>query len=237
MGATKEYVVAVPDGKVAALAKKFREYRDEDTDKGRPKNEDFAATVTSIEAGELADYWTEPDGVLPASDQVLWWEVWLSSSPGDEVEDWFRRIAGEQKIPVSQQQVRFPDRLVILAYATLVQWESFPGLLQHLAEFRRAKLVAGEFTRLNPVGQAEFIQELLSRTRFAAKDAVRVCLLDTGVDRGHPLLEMSLSPSDLQTWRQEWGTDDHWRDCACLAHSLGLSTTELKLNCRIVSNR
>lgn len=208
-GSNKEYLVAVPDSKVAALAKKFREYRDEDSKTGRPKNEDFATSVAGIEAGELADYWTEPDGVLPASDQVLWWEVWLSSSPGDEVEDWFRQVAEEQKIPVSQQQVRFPDRLVILAYAMLAQWEAFPGLLQHLTEFRRAKLVAGEFTRLNPAGQAEFIQDLLSRTRFASNDAVRVCLLDTGVDRGHPLLEMSLSPADLQTWREEWGVDDH----------------------------
>jgi hypothetical protein len=57
-GALKEYLVAVPDGKVAWLAKKFHQYRHEDTDKGRPKNEDFAASVAGIEAGELTDYWT-----------------------------------------------------------------------------------------------------------------------------------------------------------------------------------
>ncbi|ADG66911.1 conserved hypothetical protein [Planctopirus limnophila DSM 3776] len=208
-GTTKEYLVAVPDGKVAGLGKKFRKYRDEDSETGRPKNEDFAASVASIEAGELADYWTEPKGALPVSDHLLWWEVWLSSSPGDEVEAWFRRVAGEQKILVSSQQVRFPDRLVILAYATITQWEAFPGLLQYLAEFRRAKLVAGEFTRLNPASQAEYIQDLLSRTQFAPSDAVRVCLLDTGVDRGHPLLEASLSVTDLQSWREEWGANDH----------------------------
>ena len=205
---TKEYLVAVPDRKVADLAKKFREYRDEDKN-GRPKNEDFAASVAGIEAGELEDYWTEPDGVLPASDQLLWWEVWLSSIPGDEVEGRFRRIAEEQMILVSPQRVRFPDRLVILAFATLAQWKAFPGLLQSLTEFRRAKMMAGEFTRLSPAGQAEFIQDLLARTRFALDDAVRICILDTGVDRGHPLLESSLSSTDLQTWREEWGADDH----------------------------
>lgn len=98
---------------------------------------------------------------------------------------------------------------MILAYATITQWEAFPGLLQYLAEFRRAKLVAGEFTRLNPASQAEYIQDLLSRTQFAPSDAVRVCLLDTGVDRGHPLLEASLSVTDLQSWREEWGANDH----------------------------
>lgn len=208
-GAVKEYLVAVPDGKVIGLAKKFQEYRDEHTDKGRPKNEDFAASVAGIEVGELADYWTEPDGMLPPREETLWWEVWLSSSPGDEVEAWFRKIAAEKRILISQQRVRFPDRLVILAHTTLAEWEAFPGLLQHLAEFRRAKMVASEFTRLNPAGQAEYIRDLLSRIRFVADDAVRICLLDTGVDRGHPLLESSLSPADLQTWREEWGADDH----------------------------
>lgn len=208
-GATKEYLVAIPDSKVASVAKKFREYRDEDTDKGRPKNEDFAASIVGIEAGELEDYWTEPDGVLPPGDETLWWEVWLNSISGDEVEAWFRKIANEQHILLSRQRVRFPDRLVILAYATFDQWKDFPGLLQNLAEFRRAKLMASEFTRLSPAGQAEFIQDLLSRTRFAAEESVRVCILDTGVDRGHPLLESSLSPTDLQAWREEWGADDH----------------------------
>ena len=43
----------------------------------------------------------------------------------------------------------------------------------------------------------------------AAIDQARICILDTGVDRGHPLLESSLSSTDLQTWREEWGADDH----------------------------
>jgi hypothetical protein len=208
-GAVKEYLVAVPDSKVVGLAKKFQDYRDEDTDKGRPKNEDFAVSVASIEAGELADYWTEPDGSLPHREETLWWEVWLSSHRGDDVEAWFRQITAEKQILISHQRVRFPDRLVILAYTTLGEWETFPGLLQHLAEFRRAKLVASEFTCLNPAGQAEYVQDLLSRIRFSADDATRICLLDTGVDRGHPLLESSLSPADSQTWREEWGTADH----------------------------
>jgi hypothetical protein len=205
----KEYLVAVSDSKVESLAKKFREYRDEDTGKGRPKHEDFASSVSEIDAAELSDYWTDADGTLPRVDELLWWEVWLDSRPGDDVEDWFRTTAQQQRITLSPQRVRFPDRLVILAYASLAQWRAFPRLLTRLAEFRRANIVAGEFTRLSPAGQAEFINDLLARTRFAPEDAVRVCILDTGVDRGHPLLDDSLAASDLQSWQEEWGGDDH----------------------------
>ena len=142
----------------------------------------------------------------------MWWEIWLDARqdvPGFDVEQWFRATAQQQNITLSQERVRFPERVVILAYASLVQWEQFPGLLRHLAEFRRANIVAGEFTRLTPAGQTEYVNDLLSRTQFADNAAVRVCLLDTGVDRGHPLLEPAIAPEHLQAWREEWGSDDH----------------------------
>jgi subtilisin family serine protease len=208
-GELNEYLIAVPDSKIESLAQKFREYRHETTETGRPKNEDFVSSVVGIEAGDLPDYWREPTEQLPDKDKVFWWEVWLTSSPGDGIDSWFRKTASEQRITLSSQQTRFPDRLVILASASLEQWEKFPGLLLHLAEFRRAKIVSSEFIRLSPSGQAEFIQDLLARTKFAQSNAVRVCILDTGVNRGHPLLEASITSEDLQAWQKEWGADDH----------------------------
>lgn len=208
-GGRKEYIVAVADSRVETLANKFRQYLTEDTDSGRPKHEEFASSVASIDSAELADYWTDADGTLPKNDEVLWWEIWLDSFAGDDTENWFRQISQRLGITLSTQRVRFPDRLVILAHATLEQWQKFPGLLTRLAEFRRANIVAGEFTALTPSDQSEFINDLLQRTRFAAENAVRVCLLDTGVDRGHPLLERSLSPSDAQSWQDVWGAHDH----------------------------
>lgn len=208
----REYLVAIPDSQIKKVAKKFRAYRDEDTRHGNPKNEALASGIAAIEAAELSDYWTSPDESLPEVDEKLWWEIWLEVPVGSDsqaIEEWFRRVAGEQKITLSPQRVRFPDRLVVLAYSSLNQWQTFPGLLQHLAEFRRANLVAGEFTRLTPAGQAEYINSLLARTRFAPEHAVRICILDTGVDRGHPLLEPAISPGDLHTWEEPWGADDH----------------------------
>ncbi len=211
-GGRNVYLVAVPDSQVGRLADKFRAYRDEVTKTGRPKHEPLASSIATIDSAELADYWTEASEELPATDEMLWWEIWLEAGIADggaAVEKWFRETAQRQKITVSPERVRFPDRVVILAFASLAQWEQFPGLLCHLAEFRRANIVAGEFTRLTPAGQAEYIENLLGRTRFAGRDAVRVCILDTGVDRGHLLLERGLASEDLHAWREEWGGDDH----------------------------
>lgn len=206
----REYLVAVPDGEVQKLADKFRAYRDDDTPTGKPRNEKLASSVTKIEAGDLEDYWTGASESLPDKNVSMWWEVWLQvDGDAKEVETWFRETAVKQKLLVSSQRVRFPDRTVILSYASFEQWRSFPGLLARLAELRKANIVAGEFTSLTPSGQSEYINHLLERTTFAGTDSVRVCILDTGVERGHLLLEASLSGEDSQSWNPDWGSDDH----------------------------
>ena len=140
----------------------------------------------------------------------MWWEVWLDTSEtDDDVGQLFREMASKQKLLVSKQEVRFPDRLVILGYASFEQWRSFPGLLTNLAELRKANIVAGEFTSLPPAGQAEYVNSLLVRTTFADRNAVRVCILDSGVERGHLLLNGSLAEADAQSWDDDWGSDDH----------------------------
>ena len=63
--------------------------------------------------------------------------------------------------------------------------------------------------RTPPSGQVEFIDAMLQRTNFADSNSVRVCILDTGVERGHLLLRDSLSERDTQAWDIEWGSDDH----------------------------
>lgn len=206
----KEFLVAVPDGEVEKFAQKFIAYRDDDTPGGKPKNEKLASSVTKVDAAELEDYWTGAAESPPGGDQTLWWELWLDA--GDDVqkvEDWFRQSAGALNLLLSQQRVRFPDRLIILCYATFEQLRNFPSLMVHLAELRTANIVAGEFTALPPAGQAEFISDMLTRTTFADANAVRVCILDTGVERGHTLLEESLPSEHCQAWRDEWGSDDH----------------------------
>ena len=49
---------------------------------------------------------------------------------------------------------------------------------------------------------------MLNRTTFADSDAPAVTLLDTGINRGHPLLNLSAGEEDVQAWDDEWGAND-----------------------------
>ena len=67
------------------------------------------------------------------------------------------------------------------------------------------------------------------RASFASydEDVPHICLFDTGVNRGHPLISRSLAPNDLHTVNPAWGTDDvhgHGTEMAGLALAGDLST-------------
>jgi len=83
-------------------------------------------------------------------------------------------------------------------------------MLNSIAELRRAKETAEFFDSLLPEEQPARLDELLGRCRFSgANERVPyVCLLDTGINNGHPLIAPALSDLDLHTVEPEWGTDD-----------------------------
>jgi len=219
-GSRVRYLVAVPDGQVEYFAKRFRDYISADTRTGKPKNEPLAIGIQDIRPSDLAEYWTDADETLPLREEQFWWEVWLIDDGSGAVGRTFRDIAAGQSIRLSDQFVRFPERTVILAFASFGEWEQFPGLLRFLAEFRRANVITGELLRLTPVDQSEFIADLVRRTSFANTNAPAVCILDTGVNRGHPLLAPALLEVDTQTWRPEWTPADlrgHGTEVAGLA--------------------
>ncbi|WP_296277142.1 S8 family serine peptidase, partial [Pseudomonas sp. UBA7530] len=60
-----------------------------------------------------------------------------------------------------------------------------------------------------PAEQYQWAEELLERTTFAApENAPHICILDTGVNHGHPLLAPALADPDLHTIEPDWGVED-----------------------------
>ncbi len=193
--------VFIPDGKMGLFVSKFEAYADpaKDSPKGKPKNNDLVGSITQIRLAALESFWMEAGEFPTEEDQPYWWEVWLrdAANPHDVV-DVFRQRAQAAGVLVSHRELRFPDRRVVLARATVTQLLAIENLFDILAELRFAKILAGEFLDLAPRDQADFIQEAL-RTRIIppSLDAPSVCHLDTGVNRAIPLLELALAEEHL----------------------------------------
>ena len=111
---------------------------------------------------------------------------------------------------VVRGQLVFLERTVLLVSASLEQMQHSMLTLNSVAELRRAKETAEFFDSLRPEEQQQWLDELLARTQFPTDtdEAPRVCLLDTGVNRGHRFLSPALDPADLHSVEPGWGTDD-----------------------------
>lgn len=226
---SQKATVHIPRDNVPAFAKKFEAYAHDLNRWNKPPNAPLAESITELRLAMLrdGDYWMDT-GPLPTLTEEFWWEVWLRDEgeiamPDGRsvaVETAFREEAASLNIRVSDQQVRFPDYVVVLAFTSFERLSQFPGLLRYLAELRRANIVPKEFLDLIPAGQADFIHAMLERTTFAGDDAPAVCILDCGVNRGHPLLEHALSEEHNLAWDDEWGAadwDGHGTEMAGLA--------------------
>lgn len=202
--------VFVPDGKVKQFISRFESYA-KTTPKVRNerRHEAMIDPVATLRLATLRGLWTDAPEIYPQENETIWWEVWLRRTRGGELER-LEEFVQFKQLELSRRRIQFDDRIVTLLRASPEQLAASVDVLDILAEVRRAKESAAFFVDdIPPQEQGEWVQELLARTRGPEDDAPAVCVLDTGVTRGHPLLASSLAASDCHTCEPAWGAHDH----------------------------
>ncbi len=206
--------VFVPDGKLEHFEKYVAEYLAAKTNKNGDLIDHGALlnAIASIRSAELQALWTDEPALLPQDvTQQFWWEVWLPvRGRRNAVVADFRKLAALTECSVSEHQINFPERTVVLLYGSQQQLAQSVMTLNCVAELRRAKDTAEFFDGMTPPEQQEWVEETLARLNLPtdADTTPRVCLLDSGVNRGHPLLAPLINSDDLHTVNPAWGTDD-----------------------------
>ena len=206
--------VFIPDGKLGQFDKAIEAYLAEKKDAlGRPRdNRRLLDAIQAIRMATLRSLWTAaPDRFPHDENREVWWEAWLLTSREPlAVLARAHKRASTAGISVADGVVRFPERSVVLLKASVAQLGAASALVSEIAELRAPAETAEVFDSMTPNEQSDWMQELLQRTQFETSDDVpHVCLLDTGVNRGHNLIGPALSVADLHTIDPGWGTDDH----------------------------
>lgn len=206
--------VFVPDGKLDHFERYVADYVAErkKTNGDAFDHRELIDAIESIRRAELRALWTDDASLLPEDpSESFWWEVWLPvrGDRGAVVAD-FRKLAALSGCEVSDHQINFPERTVVVMHGSQAQLGASVMTLNCVAELRRAKETAEFFDSMTPLEQQEWIDDALLRMRVApADDSIpRVCLLDSGVIRGHPLLQPLVADTDLHTVNPAWGVDD-----------------------------
>lgn len=224
-----EYVsVFVPAGKLSAFKSRVMDYLQKDT-KGTknappaPRHARLIASISAMAGTVFEDLWTQGRSV-PPPDQTRVYQIWLrlaDETPNVVIER-FKVSAERVGLQVIPGYLRFPERIIVAVHCTRQDIERSLELLDLVAEIRDTSATAEHFiAELKPFEQAQYVQELLSRTTYANPDtATYVTLLDTGTNQ-HPLLRGMLAAEDLHAVRNEWLTSDHHGHGTAMA---GIST-------------
>jgi Subtilase family len=201
--------VFVPDGSVKHFFKRFEQYERERTKKkNEPRHKDLVDRIAALRRATLRALWTDSSEAYPADDETIWWEIWLRRHDGGELERLFQ-FATQSRLLVGEQRLGFDDRIVVLVRGTAAQLATSLDVLNDLAEVRKAKESSAFFVDSAPDEQADWVNELKGRMIIPGANAPVVCILDTGVTRGHPLLEDLIAVDDAMAVDPAWGSHDN----------------------------
>ena len=187
-------VLHVPFGGLEYLAQKLHIF----AGGNGKKQHAFLANINLIAKAALDSLWTDAPEELPKDDKLHWWQLWVRKYPAD-VWHRFEIIRDNLKLEVKGQELTLPEHHIVLVQATYNVLAGSLPLLDCLAEVRGAHPCSLGLTELSAREQHEYAEDALARIRPPAPDAPAVCLLDTGVNRGHKLLEALIAPGDAQT--------------------------------------
>ncbi|MDQ8185809.1 S8 family peptidase [Pelagicoccus sp. SDUM812002] len=198
--------IYVSNDKRSLLSNKLEAYLVSDTPGGAPKNGPLVNSIGDIKAALLESFWT--DSAPMPDEEPEFVEIWINQD-SDEAQESFESSCGEVGIELLQGQVSFPERRVFVGKANSSQLEALYQCSGLIAEFRLAKETAAFWLQLQPAEQAEWAQDLRQRMKIDEDSKVSICILDTGVNKGHPLISPLLSSDDQQAFDSAWGSDDH----------------------------
>lgn len=206
-GVVQLATVFVPEGKLSTFVKKVEAYAGTVADE-KPKSRAFVDPISEIALATLRALWTDQQDEFPSAGKRVWWEVWLRTRDGNEV-DRLTAFAAARQCEIGQTRLAFKDRVIVLVLATPEQLATAIDVLDDLSELRRPH-EPGALLSLEPADeQADWVRELADRLKGPSDDSPSVCVLDTGVHSAHPLLSSALAADDEHTYDPNWKLNDH----------------------------
>ncbi|EPX9374725.1 S8 family peptidase [Yersinia ruckeri] len=206
--------VYIPDGKITHFENYIQDYL---TEKRRADgvlvdHKSLINTLSTIRLAGIKSLWTDDLHLLPDDlDEAFWWEVWLPvrGNRNAVVAD-FHRISHATGCHVSEHKVDFPERTITWMFGSQSQFAQARLVLNCVAELRRAKDTAEFFEGLPAMDQQLWVDDALQRLRTPSNEenVPYICLLDSGINRGHVMLAPVLHQQDMHTVNDAWGKND-----------------------------
>jgi len=199
---------------ISKFLNKIEAYLDENknTPNGNPRHQKLLNNIADIQSATLESFWQEIEVPFPNDDEDVWWEIWLRRDNYEndihEDSEIISNLLGNN-VQVAERRLLFPEHIVRMIRTNASLLSTTLLYSDKLAELRKPKEAADFFTGLEDSDAQEWVQDLKQRTiNRVTDDSVLITILDTGVNRGHPLLEDFLPEGNMDSVNPEWGTAD-----------------------------
>ncbi|PIO42666.1 S8 family peptidase [Phyllobacterium zundukense] len=199
----------VPDHARVALSAILADYRSGPlTGAGKPPKDATVGPIEAFRRARLEVLWTDDAAALPSDPQhQMWWAIWTERNNEVALEDVCQRLG--LRAAGRDRRLYFPEAAVVPVLATRAAIELMMFATGVISELRRATDNPVFFMEDVRETQHEWSNDLADRIVWPDSTVPSVCLLDTGVNRAHALLEPAIASADLYTYETEWGVDDH----------------------------
>lgn len=147
----------------------------------RPQNFTFFEASPTIGITGVEDLWAS-DLPLPEGDQEARWEVWLQPA----AEPRFREVLEELELKATRA-LRFETLRVLALEASREEFDRLARSAS-IAQLRPASSLVSELIHIPAGVQQAAVTAAARRVTQSPDAAPAVCLLDTGITQGHPLL-------------------------------------------------
>lgn len=198
--------IFVPDNAQDFFNSKIEEYKTKRGKNGDPSHQAKFAAIEHFRAARLESLWKD-SRALPDEAENVWWECWCWP---DRVGN-FEAKANSAEALIGDSRIKFPERLVVFIYTNRATIARIAASCDAVAELRLGRDDAYFFTsNEGREDQGNWIKDATQRIAHGKNhERVAVCLLDTGVNRGHALLAPAFAADDLHSVNAQWGVDDH----------------------------
>lgn len=211
LGNSNERIIAlyIPDDARNTLLSMVEDYLTAPlTDGGNPRNKQKVEAIEAFRAARMETLWTdEPEALPREADEPIWWGLWCWQDNVEKVVGACNRY--ELQVSNPDKWLFFPEVIVVPVLSNRRSVELITYVTGGIAELRRASDNPSFYMNDVRGEQLAWLTDMAERVTWPDANAPVVCLLDTGVNRAHVLIEPALSIVDMHSHKSEWGTDDH----------------------------
>ncbi|HEY9222104.1 MAG TPA: S8 family peptidase [Lutibacter sp.] len=199
--------VFIPEDKKNKFVDKVEKYINTD-DGAKPRNQELIEKIDSVEITTVEYLWSSPIEFIP-HESAIWCEIWLATEgePIDPITRHLSEVCTLFEIEFLDGVLEFPQRTIFIIKANYAQLNELIGSFGLIAEIRKTEELNSFWINQRISENNQWVDEALRITTFTKTNNF-ICILDTGINNGHSLIEPILDDPNLMTVEPGWGLND-----------------------------